>query len=67
MSGGQSLIPIMKLRLASPRHLVDLDGIPGLQYTKEADGSLRIGALTRESDLDDSEIVRTRYPLLFEG
>lgn len=66
MSGGQSLIPLMKLRLASPGHLVDINGIPGLAFIKEADGFLRIGALTRESDLDESEIVRTRYPLLFD-
>jgi len=66
MSGGQSLIPIMKLRLASPGHLVDINGIPGLAYIKEADGFLRIGALTRESDLEDSDIVRARYPLLFD-
>src|SRR5712691_7202581 len=38
MSGGQSLIPIMKLRLASPGHIVDINGIPGLAYIKEADG-----------------------------
>jgi aerobic carbon-monoxide dehydrogenase medium subunit len=66
MSGGQSLIPLMKLRLASPGHLVDLNGIPGLAFIKESDAFLRIGALTRESDLEDSEIVRTRYPLLFD-
>jgi carbon-monoxide dehydrogenase medium subunit len=66
MSGGQSLIPLMKLRLASPGHLVDINGIPGLAFIKEADGFLRIGALTRESDLEDSEIARTRYPLIFD-
>jgi carbon-monoxide dehydrogenase medium subunit len=64
LSGGQSLIPLMKLRLASPRHLVDINGIPGLAYVREADGALRIGALAREADLDESELVRTRYPLL---
>jgi len=66
LSGGQSLIPIMKLRLASPGHIVDINGIPGLAYIKEADGFLHIGALTRESDLEDSDIVRARYPLLFD-
>jgi carbon-monoxide dehydrogenase medium subunit len=66
LSGGQSLIPLMKLRLATPRHLVDINGIPGLAYIREADGFLRIGALTRESDLEESELVRTRYPLLFD-
>ena len=67
LSGGQSLIPLLKLRLASPRHLVDINRIPGLAYVKEADGALRIGALAREVDLDESEIVRTRYPLLADA
>src|SRR6266545_2708025 len=66
LSGGQSLIPLMKLRLATPKHVVDINGIPGLAYIQEADGVLRIGALTRESDLEDSELIRTRYPLLFD-
>jgi aerobic carbon-monoxide dehydrogenase medium subunit len=66
LSGGQSLIPLMKLRLASPAHLVDINAIPGLSGIREADGFLMIGALTRESDLEESEIVRTRYPLLHD-
>jgi carbon-monoxide dehydrogenase medium subunit len=66
LSGGQSLIPLMKLRLASPAHLVDINAIPGLSGIREAEGFLRIGALTRESDLEESDIVRTRYPLLHD-
>jgi aerobic carbon-monoxide dehydrogenase medium subunit len=71
LSGGQSLIPMMKLRLTSPAQVVDINGIPGLSYIKEtggalAGGVLAIGALTRESDLEESEIVRTRYPLLHD-
>ncbi len=66
LSGGQSLIPLMKLRLARPLHLVDINGIPGLAYVREAEGYLKIGALTRESDLEKSELVRTRYPLLHD-
>jgi carbon-monoxide dehydrogenase medium subunit len=66
LSGGQSLIPLMKLRLASPRHLVDINGLPGLAYVREADGFLRIGALTREADLEEADVVRTRYPLLHD-
>jgi len=66
LSGGQSLIPLMKLRLASPGHLVDINGIPGLAYVREADGFLRLGALTREVDLEESEVVRIRYPLLHD-
>ena len=66
LSGGQSLIPLMKLRLSSPAHVVDINGIPGLAGIREAGGVLRIGALTRESDLEESGLVRTRYPLLHE-
>ena len=66
LAGGQSLIPLMKLRLSSPRHVVDINGIGGLDGVREADGFLRIGALTRESDLEESEVVRTRYPLLHD-
>jgi len=66
LSGGQSLIPLMKLRLANPTHLVDINGIPGLSGIRETDGVLRIGALTRESELEESQIVRSRYPLLHD-
>jgi carbon-monoxide dehydrogenase medium subunit len=66
LSGGQSLIPLMKLRLAAPGYLVDINRIPGFQYLKEVDGSLRIGALTREADLEASDLVRSKYPLLFD-
>ena len=66
LSGGQSLIPLMKLRLASPRHVVDINRLPGLDAVTESDGFLRIGALVRESDLEESPIVRSRYPLLLD-
>jgi carbon-monoxide dehydrogenase medium subunit len=66
LAGGQSLIPLMKLRLASPPHLVDINGIPGLSGISESDGVLRIGGLTRESELEESELIRTRYPLLHD-
>jgi carbon-monoxide dehydrogenase medium subunit len=64
LSGGQSLVPMMKLRLASPPHIVDINRLPDLDYILEADGWLKIGALARESDLENSPIVRSRYPLL---
>lgn len=66
LSGGQSLIPLMKLRLASPQHLIDINRIPNLAYIREAGNSLVIGALARESDLEESEVIRTRYPLLLD-
>ena len=64
LAGGHSLIPLMKFRLASPALLVDINRIAGLDYIREEDGWLKIGALTRESDLDHSDLVRERYPLL---
>jgi aerobic carbon-monoxide dehydrogenase medium subunit len=66
LSGGQSLIPLMKLRLASPRCLVDINRIPGLAYIREAEGFLRIGGLTRESDIDESDLLRARYQILVD-
>jgi carbon-monoxide dehydrogenase medium subunit len=66
LSGGQSLLPLLKLRLGSAGHLVDIGRIPGLEYVKEDGGYLRIGGRTRESVLEASEIVRKRYPILAE-
>jgi aerobic carbon-monoxide dehydrogenase medium subunit len=66
LSGGQSLIPLMKIRLAKPECLVDINQIEGLQYIKEDNGYLKIGGLTREADLELSDLVRTRYPILFD-
>jgi len=66
VAGGHSLIPLMKLRLAAPRYLIDLNRIPGLAYIKETDDSLRVGAMSRHCDLETSELIRTRYPLLAE-
>jgi aerobic carbon-monoxide dehydrogenase medium subunit len=67
LSGGQSLIPLMKLRLARPRHVVDINGLSDLAYVREEGGVLRIGALVRESDLEESELIRSRYPLLADA
>jgi carbon-monoxide dehydrogenase medium subunit len=64
LAGGHSLIPLMKFRLAAPAMLVDINRIDGLGYIREDDGWLKIGTLTRESDLDYSDLVHARYPLL---
>jgi aerobic carbon-monoxide dehydrogenase medium subunit len=66
LSGGQSLIPLMKLRLANPQHVIDINRIPHLAYIREAGGDLAIGALVRESDLEESEIIRARFPILLD-
>jgi carbon-monoxide dehydrogenase medium subunit len=64
LAGGQSLIPMMKLRLAAPGHLIDINRIRALADMRETDGGLEIGALTRESDVEASDLVRARYPIL---
>src|SRR5438128_2921228 len=64
LSGGMSLIPLMKLRLATPRYIIDINRIPDLDYIREGNGFLKIGALTRESDLERSDLVRSNYPIL---
>jgi len=66
LSGGQSLIPMLKLRLAAPAVLVDINRIPDLGYVQERGGALRIGALARESDVEASAVVRERYPILLD-
>lgn len=66
LSGGMSLLPLLKLRLGSFAHLVDIGRIPGLEYIKEEGGFLKIGGATREFMLERSEIIRSRYPILLD-
>ena len=66
LAGGHSLIPAMRLRLAEPGYLIDISGIGGLDYIQEESGQLRIGAMTCEAALEESEIVRSQYPLLLD-
>lgn len=66
LSGGQSLIPMMKLRLARPGYLIDINRISGLSYIKEDGGFLKIGGLTREAEIEASPLIRSKYPLLLD-
>ncbi|HKI05838.1 MAG TPA: xanthine dehydrogenase family protein subunit M [Thermoanaerobaculia bacterium] len=66
LSGGQSLLPLLKLRLGAAGHLVDIGRIPGLEYIEQENGVLRIGGRTRESALERSDLIQSRYPLLAE-
>jgi aerobic carbon-monoxide dehydrogenase medium subunit len=61
LAGGQSLIPLMKFRLASPAYLVDLRKVPGLATLEERDGALVIGAMVREAALESSPAIQQRY------
>jgi carbon-monoxide dehydrogenase medium subunit len=64
LAGGQSLIPVMKLRLAAPGHLVDVNRIPGLDGLAEDGDALAIGALVRHKAMERSELIRDRYPVM---
>jgi len=66
LSGGQSLIPMMKFRLARPGYLVDINRISGLSYIKEEGGYLKIGGLTREAEVESSPLIHSKYPILFD-
>jgi carbon-monoxide dehydrogenase medium subunit len=63
LAGGHSLIPMMKLRLASPERIIDINGVPGLSYIKEDGGILKIGAMTRESEVEHSELLKKKFPI----
>ena len=66
LAGGQSLLPLLKLRLGQVSHLVDISRILGLEYIKEDGGFLRIGGGTREVTLEQSELIRSKYPILLD-
>ena len=64
LAGGQSLIPILKLRLAQPAHLVDLGRIAGLNHITQQDGVIRIGAMTTHAAVAASDVVSSKIPAL---
>src|SRR5580704_5776788 len=65
LAGGQSLVPMMKLRFASPELLVDINNIPGLDYlTEDPDGTLHIGALCRHATLERSDLLKAKQPTM---
>src|SRR5690242_12308855 len=65
LAGGQSLVPLMKLRFASPELVVDINNLPGLDYhRRDPDGTIRVGALCRHADLEHSELLRASQPTM---
>jgi aerobic carbon-monoxide dehydrogenase medium subunit len=64
LAGGQSLIPLMKLRFAAPARLIDVNRIPGLDGIEERDGTLHIGALVRHNKLAASDAIKERFPTI---
>ena len=67
LAGGQSLVPLMNFRLLRPAHLVDLNGVRDLSYLRVENGELRIGATTRQRQLERSSDVANGWPLLREA
>lgn len=67
LAGGQSLLPLMKLRLASPRVLVDLWRVAGLSYVREENGFIAIGAMTTHYTMHSSELVQNKIPILAQA
>ncbi|MBI2184471.1 MAG: xanthine dehydrogenase family protein subunit M [Thaumarchaeota archaeon] len=67
LAGGQSLVPLMKLRLVSPAHIIDIGRIPGLSYIKEEDNKIRIGALTTHHEVETSPVVKSKCMVLSEA
>jgi aerobic carbon-monoxide dehydrogenase medium subunit len=67
LAGGMSLIPLMKLRLAVPDQVVDLGRVPGLNYIREEQGTIRVGAMTTHYEVESSPLLRGKCPLLAEA
>lgn len=68
LAGGQSLVPMLKLRFASPEMLVDINELPDLDYqTRDADGTIRVGALCRHADLERSSLLAEHQPTMMSA
>jgi aerobic carbon-monoxide dehydrogenase medium subunit len=67
LAGGQSLMPMLNMRFVLPDHVIDLNRVDGLSYIRADNGALEIGAMTRQRDIEFSEMVRERCPLMHEA
>ena len=67
IAGGHSLLPMMKLRLANPKLLIDINDLDQLSYIREEDGLIRIGALTRHYELLESELLARHFPVFADA
>jgi len=67
VAGGHSLLPMMKLRLATPEHLIDINDLTDLAYVREEGGEVRIGALARHRDVLESELLAQHFPIFAEA
>jgi carbon-monoxide dehydrogenase medium subunit len=67
LAGGQSLMPMLNMRFVLPDHVIDLNRVEGLSFIRERDGTLDIGAMTRQRDLEFSDVVSRRCPLMHDA
>ncbi len=67
LAGGQSLVPMMKLRVARPKVLIDIHRIAALNYLREEAGAIRLGAMTRHVQIEESSLIREKIPMLAEA
>lgn len=67
LAGGQSLVPMMKLRVARPKYLIDIHRIADLNYIREEAGTVRLGAMTRHVQIEESRLIGDRLPILREA
>ncbi len=66
LAGRESLIPVMRFRLLEPKYIIDINRIPGMNQVEERNGYLSIGALARESAVEQSDIIKRRYPIIYD-
>jgi aerobic carbon-monoxide dehydrogenase medium subunit len=67
LAGGQSLMPMLNMRYVLPDHIIDLNKIEPLSYLRETNGVLEMGAMTRQRDLEFSEVVKSKFPIIHEA
>jgi aerobic carbon-monoxide dehydrogenase medium subunit len=67
LAGGQSLVPMLNFRLVRPQHVVDINGVSGLDHVSASAGGLRLGAMVRQRAIERSALIRERCPLLAEA
>ena len=67
LAGGQSLMPMLNMRFVQPDHVIDLNQVEGLSYIRETGDVLEVGAMTRQRDLEFSDLIRRRCPLMHEA
>ena len=67
LAGGQSLMPMLNMRYVLPDHIIDLNRVDGLSYIRETGGAIEFGAMTRQRDIEFSDVVKARFPIIHEA